>query len=67
MKKYEVVRGNGAARIDLYEAWYEAGEFRERRLRTVVSGIRPQKLGEQIAGLLNNAYRMGKEDGKNEG
>ncbi len=34
-------------------------------VKTVITGIKPNKLGEQVAALLNEAYELGRKDAAN--
>jgi hypothetical protein len=64
MKREYVASGRyGYTGIELYET----DENGERHCqRTVITGIKPNKLGREIARLLNLAYAYGIEDGSND-
>jgi hypothetical protein len=47
----------------IYHGCMDVAEFRDGQCtRTVLTGIKPQKLGQQIANLLNAAYQQGRDD-----
>ena len=48
----------GYTGIELYEDDSRYGKC----IRTVISGIKPNKLGVQFGALLNEAYELGKKD-----
>ena len=62
-KRVYVAHGrNGYIGIDEHVIGQSDGCVQNACLRTVISGIKPKKLGIQIADLLNIAYKQGQDD-----